>query len=93
MTSVIAALSWRCHGVIMCARVLMRLACPGSILLTILLSQHHFFHLLNRYCTFDIDPLSLDYVFLLQFQHEIDATNIPISDEAEASRLTSSFIL
>ena len=37
-----------------------------SLLLAILLREHHLFHLLNGHCTLDVDPLVLDHMFLFE---------------------------
>ena len=59
----------------------------------VLMCYHNFFHLVNRYGTFDINPLALNDMLLFQFEHEVNTVDIIIGDEAESPWLVSTLIL
>jgi len=70
------------------------LACFGPhLLLAVLLGEHDFFHLLNRYGTLDVDPLILNHMLHLQLQDKVDAANVAIGHEAETTRLIRPLVL
>ena len=60
---------------------------------TILLRNHDFFHLLDGNCTLHINPFTLNYMLLLQFQYQVDAVNVIVSHEAESPWLVCPLIL
>ena len=65
---------------------------PSEILLLLVLN-HNLLHKLNWYCTLDIDPFLLDYVFVSQFEHEIHSRHIFEGDKSKPSWLACSLIL
>lgn len=72
----------------------LRLPCLVCIFqLACLLGHHHFFHLLDRNCALDVDPLVLDHVFLLQLQHKVHTANVAVGHKAKAARLVSPLVL
>lgn len=58
-----------------------------------LLGNHYFLHLLDGHGTFDVDPFVLNHVLQLQFEDEVDATNVLVRHETEPARLICSLIL
>ena len=59
----------------------------------VLMCYHNFFHLINRYGTFYINPLALNDMLLFQFEHKVYTVDIIVSDEAESPWLVSTLIL
>ena len=62
-------------------------------LLSVNLCHHDFFHLLDWHCTLDIHPFVLNHMLLFELEHEIDASDISVCHEAEASRLIGPLVL
>ena len=58
-----------------------------------LLGDHYFLHLLDGHGTFDVDPFVLNHVLELQFEDEVDATNVLVRHETEPARLIRSLVL
>ncbi len=55
--------------------------------------DHNFFHLLNWNCALHVYPLVLNRVLLLELKHKVDATDVAVSDEAEATRFVRPLVL
>ena len=58
----------------------------------VLICYHDFFHLVNRYSAFYINPLALNDMLLFQFEHKVYTMNIIIGDEAEPPWFVGPFV-
>ena len=58
-----------------------------------MLILHDFFHLLDRHCTLDIDPLVQNRMAITKFKHEIHTSYIDEGHESEASGLLGALVL
>jgi len=59
----------------------------------VLLLTENLLHLFNRNCTLDVNPLILDKVVLTHPKHNVDALDVFVCDETEASRFMGPLVL
>ena len=55
--------------------------------------RNYLLHLLDGNCAFHVNPLTLNDMLLLQFQHQVDTVDVIVGDKAESPWLVRPLIL
>lgn len=72
---------------------LLRLSRFGLILIPDIFNVHHLLYLLKRHGAFDVHPLIMNHVLLLQLKHKVDAADVVVCYETKSTRLFCPFVL